>query len=171
MNMQNRLKIKRGDITREQVDAIVNAANNSLLGGGGVDGAIHRAAGSELLAACRPLGGCATGDAKITPGFRLPARFVIHTVGPVWRGGSNGEASLLASAYRRSLEEAVAAGARSVAFPAISTGVYGYPADQAAIIAVRTVLDFLATHPELEEVRLICFSPASEAAHRAAFHG
>ncbi len=171
MNMQNRLKIKRGDITREQVDAIVNAANNSLLGGGGVDGAIHRAAGSELLAACRPLGGCATGDAKITPGFRLPARFVIHTVGPVWRGGSNGEASLLASAYRRSLEEAVAAGARSVAFPAISTGVYGYPADQAAIIAVHTVLDFLAAHPELEEVRLICFSPASEAAHHAAFHG
>lgn len=166
--IRDRLTIKRGDITREEVDAIVNAANNSLLGGGGVDGAIHRAAGPELLAACRPLGGCATGDAKTTPGFHLPARFVIHTVGPVWRGGNSGEARLLASAYRRSLEEAAAVGARTVAFPAISTGVYGYPADQAAVIAVRTVFDFLATHPQPEEVRLICFSAVSEAAYRAA---
>lgn len=169
LNVRDRVTIKVGDITREAVDAIVNAANNSLLGGGGVDGAIHRAAGPELLAACRPLGGCATGDAKTTPGFQLPARFVIHTVGPVWRGGDNGEARLLASAYRRSLEEAVAAGARTVAFPAISTGVYGYPAAQAAVIAVRTVLDFLVAHPQVEEVRLICFSSASEAAHRAAW--
>ena len=169
LNVRDRLTIKRGDITREQVDAIVNAANSRLLGGGGVDGAIHRAAGPELLAACRPLGGCAAGDAKTTPGFQLPARFVIHTVGPVWRGGNSNEAQLLASAYRRSLEEAAAVGARTVAFPAISTGVYGYPADQAAVIAVRTVLDFLAAHLQPEEVRLICFSAASEAGRRTVF--
>ena len=152
-----RLRIMEGDITRQAVDVVVNAANEGLLGGGGVDGAIHRAAGPELLAVCRPLGGCPTGEAKVTPGFRLPARYVIHTVGPVWRGGMHGEARLLASAYRRSLEEAVGVKARVVAFPAISTGVYGYPAREAAHIAVATVLDFLRDHPEPDEVQLVYF--------------
>ena len=147
-----------GDITAEEVDAIVNAANTSLLGGGGVDGAIHRAAGPELLDACRPLGGCRTGDAKATPGFRLAARWVIHTVGPVWRGGGAGEAELLASCYRRSLEVAGELGARSVAFPAISTGVYGYPPEEAATIAVDTIR---ATPTSVELVRLVAFDDAT----------
>ena len=148
------LHVLRADITTLEVDAIVNAANTSLLGGGGVDGAIHRAAGPELLAACRRLGGCETGDAKTTSGFRLPARWVIHTVGPVWRGGEHHEATLLASCYRRCLEEADTVGARSVAFPAISTGVYGYPAPAAAAIAVDTLR---GTPTDVEHATLVAF--------------
>ncbi len=155
-----RLEVVQGDITAESVDAIVNAANPSLLGGGGVDGAIHRAAGRELLEACRSLGGCATGDAKATPGFGLAARWVIHTVGPVWRGGAAGEAELLASCYRRSLEVADELGARSVAFPAISTGIYGYPAEEAATIAVDTVR---STPTSVELVELVAFDDRTRA--------
>ena len=159
-----RLEAVKGDITAEDVDAIVNAANTSLLGGGGVDGAIHRAAGSELVEACRPLGGCKTGDAKATPGFRLPARWVIHTVGPVWRGGSAGEPELLASCYRRSLDVADELGARSVAFPAISTGVYGYPAEEAATIAVDTIRSATTS---VELVKLVAFDDRTLALYEA----
>ena len=160
-----RLRLMRGDITRQDVDAIVNAANSSLLGGGGVDGAIHRAAGPELLEHCRQLGGCETGAAKATPGFRLPARWVIHTVGPVWRGGGSGEGDLLASCYRASLARADELGARSLAFPAISTGIYGYPVDRAAAVAVDTLR---TTPTAVEEVRLVCFNDEAWEAYRSA---
>jgi O-acetyl-ADP-ribose deacetylase (regulator of RNase III) len=164
----DRIRVVRGDITREKVDAIVNAANSGLRGGGGVDGAIHRAAGPELLRECATLGGCPTGDARVTGGYRLPAKWVIHTVGPVWSGGNRGEAEKLASAYRRSLEEAVRIGAATVAFPAVSTGVYGYPPREAARIAVAEVAAFLEGNGGIREVRLVCFSGDSEALHREA---
>lgn len=164
----HRVEIVVGDITQLAVDAIVNAANTSLLGGGGVDGAIHRAAGPELLAACRPLGGCRVGDAKITEGFNLPARYVIHTVGPIWQGGGQGEDELLASCYRRSIEVARQNGLLTIAFPAISTGVYRYPGEQAASIAVRTVADTLRSAPELTAITLCCFDAITADRHQAA---
>lgn len=156
-NVWDRIEIIEGDITKLAVDAIVNAANTRLAGGGGVDGAIHRAAGPELHEACRRLGGCPTGDAKITPGFNLPARYIIHAVGPVYRDGQHGEPELLASCYRRSLELASEHGCKSVAFPAISTGVYGYPFDEATRIAMRTVAGYLREHPEIERVVFVFF--------------
>jgi O-acetyl-ADP-ribose deacetylase (regulator of RNase III) len=152
-----RFEIVAGDITKLDVDAIVNAANSSLLGGGGVDGAIHRAAGPELLAACRLLGGCATGDAKITPGFRLPSKYVIHAVGPVWHGGDRGEPALLASCYRRSVELALENDVRTIAFPAISCGVYGYPIDAAAEIAVGETARVLDGSESIDRVLFVAF--------------
>lgn len=151
------LKIISGDITKVKTDAIVNAANTSLLGGGGVDGAIHRAAGPELLAECRMLNGCRTGQAKITKGYRLPAKYVIHTPGPVWNGGGSGEEALLADCYENCLRLAAAHGCRTVAFPSISTGIYRFPLEKASVIAVRTILSFCKEHPEIEEVQMVCF--------------
>ncbi|MCX6682619.1 MAG: O-acetyl-ADP-ribose deacetylase [Methanoregula sp.] len=152
----SRISVILGDITQQQVDAIVNAANPSLLGGGGVDGAIHRAAGPELLEECRALGGCETGEAKITKGYRLPARFVIHTVGPVWRGGGHGEDNLLASCYRKSLALAESHGVTTVAFPAISTGAYGFPLARATLIAIKTVIEHLSHSPAITKVVFVC---------------
>jgi O-acetyl-ADP-ribose deacetylase len=166
--MPDRIEIVEGDITTLDVDAIVNAANKTLLGGGGVDGAIHRAAGPELREACATLDGCATGEAKITPGFRLPARYVIHTVGPIWGGGERGEDRLLASCYANSLALAVGQGLSSIAFPAISTGAYGFPPPRAAHIAVAAVLDGLRTAPSLTRIVFCCFGKGSVVHHDTA---
>jgi O-acetyl-ADP-ribose deacetylase len=163
-----RLEVIVADITTLSVDAIVNAANTSLLGGGGVDGAIHRAAGRDLVAECRTLNGCATGDAKITRGYRLPAKHVIHAVGPVWHGGNHGEDKLLASCYRRSIELCEANGLASIAFSAISTGIYHFPADRAAGIAVAATIEALASAPALERVIFCCFSGESARLHEQA---
>ncbi len=158
--VKDRMKLVQGDITKQDVDAIVNAANSSLLGGGGVDGAIHRAAGPELVEECKTLGGCPTGEARITKGYQLPAKHVVHTVGPVYRGGEKNEPQLLESCYRNALQLAVDNDVKTIAFPAISCGVYGYPIDQAADIAIRAAADFLRQHPRLEEVRFVLFGKA-----------
>ena len=163
------IQVTLGDITTVEADAIANAANTSLLGGGGVDGAIHRAAGPELLAECRTLHGCETGKAKITKGYHLPAKYVLHTPGPIWHGGGQGEPALLAGCYRSCLELALTHGYRTVAFPSISTGVYHFPLNLAAPIAVKTVREFLAEHPEdFDWVRFVCFDAATKAAYELA---
>ena len=164
--MPDRIRILRGDITEQRVDAIVNAANTSLLGGGGVDGAIHDAAGPELLEECRSIGGCPTGEARLTDGHNLPARYVIHTVGPRYRDGRHRETELLANCYRNSLQLALENGIRTLAFPAISTGAYGYPLQEATRIAVSEVSKFLDAHPELESVVFVCFDEETAAVYR-----
>ncbi len=164
---KQRIRVVQGDITRQQVDAVVNAAKESLLGGGGVDGAIHRAAGPELLTECRTLGGCPTGEAKITKGYNLPAQWVIHTVGPVWQGGHQSEDELLACCYRNSLALAVAHSIRTLAFPAISTGVYGFPLERATRIAMAEVTTFLSRSAFVEEVRFICFGDEAYEVYQA----
>jgi O-acetyl-ADP-ribose deacetylase (regulator of RNase III) len=164
-----KIAIVRGDITKVQVDAIVNAANTTLLGGGGVDGAIHRAAGRELLAECRTLGGCRPGEAKLTRGYRLPARFVIHAVGPVWRGGKHGEAETLANCYRNSLQVAAGNGLRTVAFPAISCGAYGYPVEEAAHVALSTTREFLASTDNIDQVMFVLWGDDTYEAYRGTF--
>jgi O-acetyl-ADP-ribose deacetylase (regulator of RNase III) len=161
--MTARMVVVQGDITAQKVDAIVNAANERLRGDGGVDGAIHRAAGPQLLEECIQIGGCPTGEARITKGYQLPARYVIHTVGPVWQGGRQGEPELLASCYRKSLELAAANGARTIAFPGISTGVYGYPLEAATRIAIATVRDCLSAMPTIEQVRFVTFGDQATA--------
>lgn len=166
--MKNRIFILQGDITKQTCDAIVNAANTSLLGGGGVDGAIHRVAGPDLLAECRTLHGCETGQAKITGGYRLPARYVIHTPGPIWRGGDRNEDALLASCYRSCLALARENGCQTVCFPSISTGVYHFPLDRAAAIAIRTIADFLKENDTPETVTMVCFDRGTKAAYEAA---
>lgn len=166
--LKERVEVVQGDITTLEVDAIVNAANRTLLGGGGVDGAIHRAAGPALREACAKLGGAETGEAKLTPGFRLPARVVIHTVGPVWQGGDHDEEALLAACYRNSLELAKEHDVRSIAFPSISTGAYRYPIEQAAAVAVGEVLAFLRAHPLPERVIFCCFSAADQRVYQEA---
>lgn len=163
-----RLKVIQGDITKCQTDAIVNAANTSLLGGGGVDGAIHRAAGPELLAECRTLGGCPTGEAKATKAYRLPCRYVIHTPGPIWHGGNADEDWLLVSCYRNALAQATALGCKTVAFPSISTGVYHFPVERAARIAIDTIREYLQSHSEMSCVTMVCFDAATLAAYQQA---
>jgi O-acetyl-ADP-ribose deacetylase len=167
--MKSRINLVLGDITEMAVDAIVNAANSSLQGGGGVDGAIHRAAGPELAIYCRNLGGCKTGYAKLTPGFRLPTRAIIHTVGPVWRGGDHGEDEQLASCYRESLRVAMENQLETIAFPAISTGIYGFPADRAARIAIHEICDFVAAHERPKSVTLVAYDHASLRQLQSAF--
>ncbi|CAM2065936.1 O-acetyl-ADP-ribose deacetylase [Sulfidibacter corallicola] len=166
MSIYDHIELHQGDITRLEVDAIVNAANSSLLGGGGVDGAIHRGAGPQLLAECRTLGGCPTGEAKATGGYDLPARWVVHTVGPIWKGGHKNEAALLASCYRNSLTRAAELGATTIAFPAISTGVYRYPKEDAANIALTEIVAFLERPSSIAKVYLVCFDAESLEVYR-----
>jgi len=171
MTQPDRVRLIRGDITTLDVDAIVNAANSSLLGGGGVDGAIHRAAGPALLEECRMLGGCPPGEARVTAGHALPARWVIHTVGPIWRGGDGNEDETLASAYRSSLDLAAEIGAQTVAFPSISTGIYGFPIPRAATISLKAIRAGLDTHPSLEAVTLVCFNDENHEAYEELLRG